>query len=519
MDNSNESNNFLFQQVLNIRAREDASDELEGLTQDNFNIILNSNPVTLSTNKALKTLSKMKKLNNGETVDLSLAEITYMYINLLDAQKNLDAFSYAQIFVMFKYYMSKTEVFKYDKITILKPISAIIKHFNDIAPYEKYSGDYSEKRITEIRNFGINPREREDTQAYKFTDTYINGECCKNKEVVDLLNKYNNKISNLSKNDKELLLHYIFSRILTVLGIIALIGTIALLLIEILVLKSNLNLTLIIWFGCSFLISIIPVILDINLLKFENNINSKSWNQIILMLIIATGINILPLLVPGNSFKTSVQKLIIIFLVIIYVLHIIYYISRKYKILGESTIFKEDNSTNSSVTNKWKYIAIVFIVISIFLGGTMIYSINSNHELSGKYAELNDEYNSLSKKYATARKTIEKQDDKATEMVSLSEFSDFDDTKKKDGSLSLNKNILIISVGLRKNVTVTLDEIGSWSFNCSMSGVQQEAEWIDGDGDSNSATLSIKAASSGITIFTFTTDLTSDKCQLLVIAI
>ena len=88
----------------------------------------------------LRAVSDIQKIKSGGTAKLSISQITGLIINLADAKRNLESSKYNKICELFdklRKCNTKTEM-TYQ--TYLLYAVDVIKRFDAIAPYEKYSG-------------------------------------------------------------------------------------------------------------------------------------------------------------------------------------------------------------------------------------------------------------------------------------------------------------------------------------------------------------------------------------------
>ena len=92
----------------------------------------------------MQALKAVQGLKAGKPARLSIAQITDLLVNLPDAQKNLskeenDAlWIYYQIAKKDKQKIDIPDINEYYRIAV-----QLIKYFDKVAPYEKYSGNYS----------------------------------------------------------------------------------------------------------------------------------------------------------------------------------------------------------------------------------------------------------------------------------------------------------------------------------------------------------------------------------------
>ncbi len=88
----------------------------------------------------LKAVKAVQKLKKGETVKLSIAQITGLLINLIDANKNLSKEQYNKIYKIYSELRNCNTKMELDLNGYYETAIDIIKKFDKIAPYEKYSG-------------------------------------------------------------------------------------------------------------------------------------------------------------------------------------------------------------------------------------------------------------------------------------------------------------------------------------------------------------------------------------------
>lgn len=89
----------------------------------------------------LNIISKMNKLNSGEKVKLTYAEVCSIIINVQDANRNLTREQFEEFYKLFKEFQkAKTTEYEVDMNGYYEMCYDIITKFDKIAPYEKYSG-------------------------------------------------------------------------------------------------------------------------------------------------------------------------------------------------------------------------------------------------------------------------------------------------------------------------------------------------------------------------------------------
>lgn len=88
----------------------------------------------------LKAMNDLQRIKHGGVGKLSLSQITCFIVNMLDAKKNLSAKEYDSIYGLYKKLRKCTTKMAMDMKGYTDTAVEIIKMFDKIAPYEKYSG-------------------------------------------------------------------------------------------------------------------------------------------------------------------------------------------------------------------------------------------------------------------------------------------------------------------------------------------------------------------------------------------
>lgn len=88
----------------------------------------------------MKAISSVQKIKNGGMAKLSISQITGLLINLPDAKKNLPVNKFNQIYKLFNDLRTCNTKIEMNREVYLQQAIDIIKRFDAIAPYEKYSG-------------------------------------------------------------------------------------------------------------------------------------------------------------------------------------------------------------------------------------------------------------------------------------------------------------------------------------------------------------------------------------------
>ena len=88
----------------------------------------------------LKAMNDLQQIKHGGVGKLSLSQITCFIVNMPDAKKNLSAKEYDSIYGLYKKLRKCTTKMAMDMKGYTDTAVEIIKVFDKIAPYEKYSG-------------------------------------------------------------------------------------------------------------------------------------------------------------------------------------------------------------------------------------------------------------------------------------------------------------------------------------------------------------------------------------------
>lgn len=88
----------------------------------------------------IQAISGVQKIKNGGMAKLSISQVTSLIINLPDAQKNLSKEEYNRVYSLFSQMEKCTTKMLMNMDLYLDTVVKIIKKFDKIAPYEKYSG-------------------------------------------------------------------------------------------------------------------------------------------------------------------------------------------------------------------------------------------------------------------------------------------------------------------------------------------------------------------------------------------
>lgn len=89
---------------------------------------------------SIKAMNDIQKLKSGAVVQLSIGQITGLITNMLDARKNLTTEQYYRVYDLFTKLKKCNTKIEMDLDEYYRTCVDIIKKFDKIAPYEKYSG-------------------------------------------------------------------------------------------------------------------------------------------------------------------------------------------------------------------------------------------------------------------------------------------------------------------------------------------------------------------------------------------
>lgn len=89
---------------------------------------------------SIKAMNDIQKLKSGGVVQLSIGQITELITNMLDARKNLTPEQYYRVYDLFTKLKKCNTKIEMDLDEYYRTCVDIIKKFDKIAPYEKYSG-------------------------------------------------------------------------------------------------------------------------------------------------------------------------------------------------------------------------------------------------------------------------------------------------------------------------------------------------------------------------------------------
>ena len=121
--------------------------------------------------KAMRDLQRIK--TSGGTAELSVAQITNFIINLLDARKNLPERQFNEVYTIYQEMQQYTAKVEMDMAGYLDTAMKIIRRFDEVAPYEKYSGNDEEEcalMMEDIRSDNIREKMLENIHSESFRE-------------------------------------------------------------------------------------------------------------------------------------------------------------------------------------------------------------------------------------------------------------------------------------------------------------------------------------------------------------
>lgn len=88
----------------------------------------------------IKAMKDVARIKSGGTAKLSISQITCLVINMPDAQKRLSGSEFESVYALYKELRKCNTKMEMDKYGYVDTAIKIIKKFDAVAPYEKYSG-------------------------------------------------------------------------------------------------------------------------------------------------------------------------------------------------------------------------------------------------------------------------------------------------------------------------------------------------------------------------------------------
>lgn len=88
----------------------------------------------------IKAMKDVARIKSGGTAKLSMSQITCLITNMPDAQKHLSGPEFESVYALYKEFRKCNTKMEMDQYGYVDTAVKIIKKFDAIAPYEKYSG-------------------------------------------------------------------------------------------------------------------------------------------------------------------------------------------------------------------------------------------------------------------------------------------------------------------------------------------------------------------------------------------
>lgn len=88
----------------------------------------------------IRAVGAVQKIKKGGTAKLTISQITGLLINLPDAERNLSKKEFEEIYALFKEMKTCNTSMQMNIELFMDTAVKIIKRFDRVAPYEKYSG-------------------------------------------------------------------------------------------------------------------------------------------------------------------------------------------------------------------------------------------------------------------------------------------------------------------------------------------------------------------------------------------
>ena len=169
-----------------------------------------------------------------------------------------------------------------------------------------------------------------------------------------------------------------------------------------------------------------------------------------------------------------------------------------------------------------------FVLCFVFIGVVAYSQWEKNKTLESQISELTDTNETLETKLTKTKKELHEYQNKYTKIAAenseldsnrsedASILNNFDDSRRTDGTMSVSKNVVVLSEYESTDIKVSLDEYGSWTVYSEQTGYSAYGEW----GDSESGVNHFKITGSnltGCTLFKFTNSRNSDYVEVLAI--
>ena len=122
-------------------------------------------------------ISNVQKIKNGKTAKLSMSQITGLITNMTDARNNLNREDFQKVYKLFLELRKWTTKLELNYENYIEIAIDVIKKFDKIAPYEKYSGgnelefSFFMKDIRESQNYEF---DMEELNYIEYILTFLN---------------------------------------------------------------------------------------------------------------------------------------------------------------------------------------------------------------------------------------------------------------------------------------------------------------------------------------------------------
>lgn len=148
-----------------------------------------------------KAVKDVQRIKAGGTAKLSIAQITNLIVNLPDAEKNLPAQEFKSIYALYGELRKCTTKMEMDMNGYLGTVVDIIKRFDVIAPYEKYSGgnelelSFLMNEIRKLPDDDPNALSEEDKKYYNYVIEQSSGlinqeDACELMSVINSFDRF-----------------------------------------------------------------------------------------------------------------------------------------------------------------------------------------------------------------------------------------------------------------------------------------------------------------------------------------
>jgi hypothetical protein len=101
-----------------------------------------------------KALAAVQEIKAGGKAKLSISQITCLLVNMLAANKNLTPAELREVYALYKELRKCKEKLVLDYHGYVDTAVTIMKKFDKIAPYEKYSGGNEQEFASAMQDIG-----------------------------------------------------------------------------------------------------------------------------------------------------------------------------------------------------------------------------------------------------------------------------------------------------------------------------------------------------------------------------